>query len=50
MSEQRTVLPKLTLETDSVFAEDSAARQLGTMSGSIESGLTVELAVPVRAA
>ncbi len=40
-------LAQLSLETDNVFGEDGGAHQLGTMSGTIESGLTVELAVPV---
>ena len=36
--------------TDGVFGEDGGVRQLGTMSGSVADGLTVELAVPVKAA
>ena len=42
-------LAGLSLETDGVFREDGAAHQLGTMSGSVADGLTVELAVPVSA-
>jgi hypothetical protein len=32
-----------------VFGEDGGVRQLGTMSGSIASGLTVDLVVPFQA-
>jgi protocatechuate 3,4-dioxygenase beta subunit len=39
--------PQVSLESDGVFGEDGGARQLGTMSGNIDSGLTVALAVPV---
>ncbi len=39
----------VSLERDMVFAEDGAARQLGTISGSVADGLVVELAVPVQA-
>ena len=38
---------QVSLESDMVFAEDGAERQLGTISGAIDSGLTVALAVPV---
>jgi protocatechuate 3,4-dioxygenase beta subunit len=37
----------VSLDSDNVFGEDGGARQLGTMSGSIDGGLTVELAIPV---
>jgi protocatechuate 3,4-dioxygenase beta subunit len=40
-------LAQVSLASDNVFRDDGAAHQLGTMSGSIESGLTVDLAVPV---
>ena len=40
-------LAGLSLATDGVFGEDEGERQIGTMSGSIASGLTVDLAVPV---
>ena len=40
-------LQQVSLETDNVFGEDGGVRQLGTISGSLESGYTVELAVPV---
>jgi protocatechuate 3,4-dioxygenase beta subunit len=43
-----TALASLSLATDGVFGEDGGARQLGTISGSPTTGLTVELAVPVR--
>jgi protocatechuate 3,4-dioxygenase beta subunit len=39
---------QVSLATDMVFADDQAAHQLGTVSGSIADGLTVELAVAVR--
>ena len=37
----------VSLARDNVFGEDGGARQLGTISGSVDGGLTVELAVPV---
>jgi protocatechuate 3,4-dioxygenase beta subunit len=37
----------VSLEDDGVFGEDDGERQLGTMSGTIADGLTVDLAVPV---
>ena len=33
---------------DKVFGEDGGERQLGTMTGSVDGGLTVDLAVPVQ--
>jgi len=42
-------LQQVSLAGDNVFGEDGGARQLGTVSGSVESGYTVELAVPVSA-
>ena len=39
----------VSLERDMVFREDGGASQLGTVSGSVDAGFTVELAVPVRA-
>ena len=39
---------QVSLATDMVFGEDQAAHQLGTISGSIQDGLTVELAVAVN--
>jgi protocatechuate 3,4-dioxygenase beta subunit len=41
-------LSQVSLASDMVFAEDQAAHQLGTISGSIGNGLTVELAVAVN--
>jgi hypothetical protein len=38
---------QVSLATDNVFGDDGGIRELGTMSGSIDSGLTVDLAVPV---
>jgi protocatechuate 3,4-dioxygenase beta subunit len=49
-SQSVTTLAGLSLASDNVFRDDGGARQLGTMSGSIEGSLTVELAVPVKAA
>ena len=40
-------LGQVSLTSDMVFSDDGAARQLGTISGSVASGLTVELTVPV---
>ena len=39
----------MSLETDGVFGDDGGEHQLGTMSGTVANGLTVELAVPVNA-
>jgi protocatechuate 3,4-dioxygenase beta subunit len=38
----------MTLQTDNVFGDDGGAHQLGTISGSVEAGYTVQLAVPVN--
>lgn len=43
-------MSQVSLASDNVFGNDSGAHQLGTVSGSVASGLTVELAVPVGAA
>jgi protocatechuate 3,4-dioxygenase beta subunit len=40
-------LGQVSLERDNVFGNDGGAHQLGTMSGSLGSGLTVTLPVPV---
>ena len=37
------------LTTDKVFGDDGGVHQLGTMTGTVADGLTVELAVPVNA-
>ena len=42
-------LARTSLAGDMVFGEDAGAQQLGTISGSIAGGLTVELGVPVNA-
>jgi protocatechuate 3,4-dioxygenase beta subunit len=39
----------VSLANDNVFGEDDGERQIGTMSGSISNGLTVDLSVPVSA-
>ena len=39
----------VSLSSDNVFGDDDGERQIGTMSGSIANGLTVDLAVPVSA-
>jgi protocatechuate 3,4-dioxygenase beta subunit len=43
-------LSQVSLQRDMVFADDGGVHELGTVSGSVTSGLTVELAVPVRTA
>jgi len=43
-------LTQVSLASDNVFGNDGGAHQLGTISGSVSSGLTVELAVPVETA
>jgi protocatechuate 3,4-dioxygenase beta subunit len=40
-------LGQVSLATDNVFSDDGGARQIGTISGSVDSGMTVELVVPV---
>ncbi len=45
-----TTFPRVSLQTDMVFRDDAAIHQIGAMSGSIDSGLTVELPVPAQAA
>ncbi len=42
-------MSQISLATDGVFGDDGGAHQLGTMSGTVANGLTVELAVPVNA-
>ncbi len=42
-------MQQVSLDSDNVFREDGGARQLGTISGSVEAGYTVELAVAVQA-
>jgi len=43
-------LGQVSLASDNVFGDDGGIHELGAVSGSISSGLTVELAVPVRPA
>jgi protocatechuate 3,4-dioxygenase beta subunit len=45
-----TNLSQVSLTSDNVFGEDGGERQLGTVSGSVDGGYTVELAVPVQPA
>ncbi|WP_217165023.1 intradiol ring-cleavage dioxygenase [Streptomyces sp. AC512_CC834] len=40
-------LAKLTLKTDNVFGDDGGVHQLATMSGSVKSGYTAKLTVPI---
>jgi protocatechuate 3,4-dioxygenase beta subunit len=42
-------LSQVSLASDMVFSDDGAVHELGAISGSVSSGLTVDLAVPVRA-
>ena len=42
-------LTQVSLAGDNVFGDDGGVHELGTISGSVSSGLTVELAVPVTA-
>jgi protocatechuate 3,4-dioxygenase beta subunit len=42
-------LKGVSLSSDMVFGEDDGERQIGTMSGSISNGLTVDLSVAVQA-
>jgi protocatechuate 3,4-dioxygenase beta subunit len=42
-------LQGVSLSSDNVFGEDDGERQIGTISGSVSSGLAVDLSVPVRA-
>jgi protocatechuate 3,4-dioxygenase beta subunit len=41
-------MTQLSLATDGVFRDDSAARQLGTISGTVEARLTVTAVIPVN--
>jgi protocatechuate 3,4-dioxygenase beta subunit len=43
-------LSQVSLTTDNVFRDDGGVRELGTISGSVSSGLTVDLPVPVQGA
>jgi protocatechuate 3,4-dioxygenase beta subunit len=41
-------LSRVSLQSDNVFGDDGGVHELGTMSGSVQQGLTVDLAVPVN--
>ena len=41
-------LARVSLATDNVFGDDAGIHQVGAVTGSISSGLTVELPVPIR--
>ena len=43
-------LSRVSLASDNVFGDDGGVHELGTISGTVSGGLTVELAVPVRTA
>jgi protocatechuate 3,4-dioxygenase beta subunit len=43
-------MTRVSLASDNVFGDDGGVHELGTISGSISGGLTVELAVPVMTA
>lgn len=40
-------MAQVSLESDNVFADDQAAQQLGTISGTVDGGLTVGLTIAV---
>jgi hypothetical protein len=42
-------LSQVSLQTDNVFGNDAGVHQIGLMSGTIDSALTVTLGVPVSA-
>jgi protocatechuate 3,4-dioxygenase beta subunit len=44
-----TNLSQVSLTTDNVFGDDGGVHELGTVSGDVTNGMTVTLAVPVRA-
>ena len=46
----RSTFPQVSLASDMVFGNDQGIHQIGAMSGTIDSGLTVELPVPVEIA
>jgi protocatechuate 3,4-dioxygenase beta subunit len=43
-------LGQVSLQSDMVFGDDGAINELGTITGDVQSGMTVTLTVPVRAA
>ena len=42
-------LQRVSLASDNVFGEDDGEHQIGTISGSVSNGLTIDLSVPVQA-
>ena len=42
-------MQQVSLTSDMVFGDDGGVHQLGTVTGSVNAGYTVTLAVPVRA-
>ena len=46
----QATFPQVSLASDMVFGNDQGIHQIGAMSGTIDSGLTVELPVPVQTA
>ena len=46
-SQSVTNMAQVSLERDNVFGNDGGVHQIGTISGDVSQGLTVELAVPV---
>jgi len=44
-----TNLSRVSLASDNVFGDDGGVHELGTVTGSVSGGMTVELAVPVSA-
>jgi protocatechuate 3,4-dioxygenase beta subunit len=48
-SESIRTLSGVSLASDNVFGDDGGVRELGTVSGTVADGLTVELSVPVGA-
>jgi protocatechuate 3,4-dioxygenase beta subunit len=44
-----TTLAQVSLERDGVFGDDGGVQQIGTVTGSVDDGMTVALTVPVNA-
>jgi hypothetical protein len=40
----------VSVQSDNVFGDDGGVHELGTMSGTVQQGLTVDLAVPAKTA
>jgi protocatechuate 3,4-dioxygenase beta subunit len=49
-SQSITNMAPVSLASDNVFGDDGGVHELGTVTGSVASGFTVELAVPVKTA